>query len=189
MALRICSPRAAPILAARAQNYPNLPIRLIVLPPAAGDTSARIIAQPLSDAWARASSSNRPAPAGRLAPDRRQGQAPTALLLSWSSGPNAINIIYRLPSSRAEGLRFHRLRHRGAEHPRGARRLAREQRAGAARAHQGESRQGELRLGRRRLFAAPGRLDADRRHRYQHRARALQRYRPRGNRPHRGAHR
>ena len=79
-----------------AQNYPNQPIRLIVpWPPGGGvDTSARIIAQPLSERLGQSVViDNRPGAGGNIGTEAAAKSKPDGYtLLMASSSPNAINI-------------------------------------------------------------------------------------------------
>jgi tripartite-type tricarboxylate transporter receptor subunit TctC len=79
-----------------AQNYPNQPIRLIVpWPPGGGvDTSARIIAQPLSERLGQSVViDNRPGAGGNIGTETAAKAKPDGYtLLMGSSSPNAINI-------------------------------------------------------------------------------------------------
>ena len=81
---------------AQAQNYPNQPIRLIVpWPPGGGvDTSARIIAQPLSERLGQSIViDNRPGAGGNIGTEVAAKSKPDGYtLLMGSSSPNAINI-------------------------------------------------------------------------------------------------
>src|SRR6185436_18526839 len=82
--------------AAHAQNYPNQPIKLIVpWPPGGGvDTSARIIAQPLSERLGQSIViDNRPGAGGNIGTEIAARSKPDGYtLVMASSSPNAINI-------------------------------------------------------------------------------------------------
>src|SRR5689334_3593480 len=79
-----------------AQNYPNQPIKLIVpWPPGGGvDTSARIIAQPLSERLGQSIViENRGGAGGNIGTEvAARAKADGYTLLMASSSPNAINI-------------------------------------------------------------------------------------------------
>src|SRR5260221_12085596 len=81
---------------AQAQNYPNQPIRLIVpWPPGGGvDTSARIIAQPLSERLGQnIVIENRPGEGGNIGTEMAARAKPDGYtLLIGSSSPNAVNV-------------------------------------------------------------------------------------------------
>jgi len=87
----------SPLLAAPAdpaKDYPNKPIRLVVgFPPGGGsDTTARAIAQKISEAWGRqVIVDNRPGAAGTIAVDVAAKAVPDGYTICWITASQTIN--------------------------------------------------------------------------------------------------